>query len=75
MLDHYKLAKEYYHEDAQWYLDNMPFFECSDKQIEQVYYYRWKLIKRIYAMWGRLQTGIFVHLKTQMNLYDRDCNR
>ena len=43
--DHGKLAKEYYQEDAQWYLDNIPFFECSDKQIEQVYYYRWKLYK------------------------------
>ncbi len=43
--DHAKLAKEYYREDAQWYLDNIPFFECSDKQIEQVYYYRWKLYK------------------------------
>ena len=45
VLDHNKLASEYYHEDAQWYLDNIPFFECSDKQIEQVYYYRWKLYK------------------------------
>src|ERR1044072_4523890 len=43
--DHNKLASEYYQEDAQWYLDNIPFFECSDKQIEQVYYYRWKLYK------------------------------
>ena len=43
--DRNKLAIEYYQEDAQWYLDNVPFFECSDKQIEQVYYYRWKLYK------------------------------
>ena len=33
ILDHNKLASEYYQEDAQWYLDNIPFFECSDKQI------------------------------------------
>ncbi|MEK6781765.1 MAG: discoidin domain-containing protein [Bacteroidota bacterium] len=45
VLDHIKLATEYYQEDAEWYLDNVPFFECSDKQIEQVYYYRWKLYK------------------------------
>jgi hypothetical protein len=45
VLDHSKLAHEYYHEDAQWFLDNTPFFEYSDKQIEQVYYYRWKLYK------------------------------
>src|SRR5215510_4675975 len=43
--DHEKLAKNYFQDDAQWYLDNIPFFECSDKQIEQVYYYRWKLYK------------------------------
>ena len=45
VLQHNILAKNYYSEDAQWYLDNTPFFECSDKQIEQVYYYRWKLYK------------------------------
>src|SRR5215510_9257372 len=44
-IDHNKLAQEYFQEDAQWYLDNIPFFECSDKQLEQVYYYRWKLYK------------------------------
>jgi hypothetical protein len=40
-----KLAEHYYQQDARWYLDNVPFFECSDKQIEQVYHYRWKLYK------------------------------
>lgn len=43
--DHNELAKTYFQEDAQWYLDNIPFFECSDKQMEQVYYYRWKMYK------------------------------
>lgn len=45
VIDQAKLAKAYYEDDAQWYLDNIPFFECSDKQIEQVYYYRWELYK------------------------------
>jgi hypothetical protein len=45
ILDHDKLAKEYFNEDAQWYLKDIPFFECSDKKIEQVYYYRWKMYK------------------------------
>lgn len=45
VLDLHKLSKKYFQEDAQWYLDNVPFFECSDKQMEQVYYYRWKLYK------------------------------
>lgn len=44
-LDQNSLANKYFQEDAQWYQDNIPFFECSDKQIEQVYYYRWKLYK------------------------------
>ncbi len=43
--DHSTLAKEYYQEDTGWYMDNIPFFECSDKRMEQVYYYRWKLYK------------------------------
>ena len=45
LSDHNKLAKEYFQEDALWYIDNIPFFECSDKEMEQVYYYRWKLYK------------------------------
>lgn len=44
-LDHLKLSQHYFQEDADWYLDNIPFFECSDSAIEQVYYYRWKLYK------------------------------
>lgn len=43
--DHTKIAKEKFNEDYQWYVDNIPFFECSDKEIEDVYYYRWKLYK------------------------------
>jgi hypothetical protein len=45
VLDQNKLAKQYFQEDYQWYLDNVPFFECSDKQLEQVYYYRWKMYR------------------------------
>src|SRR6185295_5042950 len=45
VLDHSALARKYYHEDAEWYLANIPFFECSDQQLEEVYYYRWKLYK------------------------------
>ena len=44
-IDHAQLATQYYGTDAPWYLDNIPFFECSDKEIEAVYYYRWKLYK------------------------------
>lgn len=43
--DHHALAAQYFNTDAQWYEDNIPFFECSDKKMEQVYYYRWKMYK------------------------------
>jgi hypothetical protein len=45
VIDHHKLASQYFNEDTQWYLENIPFFECSDKNIQEVYYYRWKLYK------------------------------
>ncbi len=43
--DDHELANQYFQEDANWYINNVPFFECSDKQLEEVYYYRWKLYK------------------------------
>lgn len=45
IIDSNKLASQSFKEDAQWYIDNIPFFECSDKKIQEVYYYRWKLYK------------------------------
>ncbi len=43
--DHTALANEYFQQDSEWYKANIPFFECSDKEMEQVYYYRWKMYK------------------------------
>lgn len=37
------LATAHFGNDAPWYEANIPFFECSDPQITQIYYYRWKL--------------------------------
>src|SRR5262249_44316306 len=45
VLDHKKIAQAHYQEDYSWYLDKIPFFDCSDKQFTDVYYYRWKLYK------------------------------
>lgn len=39
------LARENYGNDAPWYEANIPFFDCSDPQIKQIYYYRWQLYK------------------------------
>ncbi len=45
ILNHNRLSKKYFGADSNWYLANIPFFECSDKRIQEVYYYRWKLYK------------------------------
>ena len=45
VIDIVQFANHYYGEDAKWYMDNTPFFECSDKKLEQVFYYRWKMYK------------------------------
>jgi len=39
------LATQYFNNDAPWYEENIPFFDCSDPQINQIYYYRWQLYK------------------------------
>ena len=39
------LAFQYFGNDAPWYEKNIPFFDCSDPQIKQIYYYRWQLYK------------------------------
>ena len=44
-LDRPALAARYYGEDSAWYLDNTPFFECSDTVLQEVWYYRWKMYK------------------------------
>jgi hypothetical protein len=39
------LATHYFGNDAPWYRDRIPFFESSDKEITNVYYYRWKVFR------------------------------
>jgi hypothetical protein len=39
------LASRHFGNDAPWYESNIPFFACSDPEIEQIFYYRWKLYK------------------------------
>jgi F5/8 type C domain/Dockerin type I domain len=31
--------------DTQWYIDNIPFLDCPDATVQQIYYYRWKDFK------------------------------
>ena len=39
------LAAKYFGNDAPWFQANIPFFDCSDPELTQVYYYRWQLYK------------------------------
>ena len=34
-----------YAPDTQWYATNIPFLEVSNPKIQQIYYYRWSLLK------------------------------
>ena len=45
ILPQASLATRYFSNDAPWFEKNIPFFDCSDPQITQIYYYRWKLYK------------------------------
>jgi hypothetical protein len=45
VLDSDSLAAKYFGNDAPWYRDRIPFFESSDKDITDVYYYRWKIFR------------------------------
>ncbi|WP_197414153.1 MGH1-like glycoside hydrolase domain-containing protein [Terracidiphilus gabretensis] len=40
-----QLAAKYFGADAPWFLDNIPFLEIDDPEIQQIYYYRWKLYR------------------------------
>lgn len=43
-----QLSREdwWYNQDYDWYQDNIPFFECSDKDITTTWYYRWDLLTK-----------------------------
>lgn len=45
ILPETSLAAQYFGNDAPWFEGNIPFFDCSDPQITQIYYYRWQLYK------------------------------
>ncbi|KAL6707506.1 hypothetical protein ACN47E_004076 [Coniothyrium glycines] len=45
LLDADVLSAKYFGNDAPWYRDRIPFFESSDQQITDVYYYRWNIFR------------------------------
>ena len=42
--------------DWDWYADRIPFIETPDPQIDEVYYYRWEVVKT-HLTYGSPQTG------------------
>lgn len=44
-LDTTALASQYFGNDAPWYRDKIPYLETSDSDIQNVYYYRWKIFR------------------------------
>src|ERR1043165_2461921 len=40
-----KIAATRFGADAPWFVDNIPFLIIDDAELEQVYYYRWKLYR------------------------------
>lgn len=44
ILDHQSYISTF--DDQQWYLDNIPFIDLPDKNIQEVYYYRTSVLKR-----------------------------
>ncbi|KAK8256672.1 Six-hairpin glycosidase-like protein [Phyllosticta capitalensis] len=44
ILDHSSYLAGF--DDVQWYLDNIPFIDVPDQQLQDVYYYRASVIKR-----------------------------
>ncbi len=39
------MADQYFGADARWYERNIPFLEIDDPEIQQIYFYRWKLFR------------------------------
>lgn len=48
-LDHASYLQDL--DDAQWYLDNIPFVDLPDQSMQDVYYYRTSVVKR-HLKWG-----------------------
>jgi hypothetical protein len=64
-IDTKSLATKYFGNDAPWYQDRIPYFECSDTEIQDVYYYRWKIFRahqRDLGERGYISTGMLTAL-------------
>ena len=41
VLDKTAILDSYARGDNAWYVENIPFFDCPDKDLRDIYYYRW----------------------------------
>lgn len=41
VLDKTAILNSYARGDNAWYVENIPFFDCPDKDLRDIYYYRW----------------------------------
>ncbi|KAF4453451.1 Six-hairpin glycosidase, partial [Fusarium albosuccineum] len=62
------ILEQHFANDADWYRDRIPIFECSDKSITDVYYYRWKIFRthqRNISSYGYITTEFFDNVSWQ----------
>lgn len=45
LLNRHGIATTHFGNDADWFENNIPFFDSPDTLLNKVYYYRWKLFK------------------------------
>ena len=56
-LDLQASAKKYFGNDAPWYQDRVPYFECSVSDIQDVYYYRRRSSELTSETWEHVDTS------------------
>jgi hypothetical protein len=72
ILNQDSLASAFCGNDKQWYLDNVPIFDCPNSQIKQIYYYRWMLYKshlRNLGAWGYIVTEFLNNMSWDIDPY------
>ena len=45
VLPQQAMAERYFGADAPWFLHNIPFLEIGDPEIQDIYFYRWKVLR------------------------------
>lgn len=61
-----ELALRYFENDAEWYLQNIPFLDCPDDSIMDISYYFWKKAKMHLRNIGRNQDTKAGYIMTEM---------